>query len=415
MMQVNLYPGPEPVTGTSLAVTGTTSMIFTTSPQNHQADTKMHMLESMELDPDVHHPHHHQEVSSAGDILSLSRKPLVSNNNEAIFSKEIFTIAQGPTEKPCGNYTTGRRLIFSQHFDSLLVAAKDYCIQKEFVDVYLQCEDGTLAAHALILSIASPFLKRLLETELLCREASRLHEPPVLVLPDVKMNLVQSLLELLYTGQVMTPETQFYSLMKLIYDLEINASIDADKTSAQPSNFELTPVLKNSSSNECDLCRRPRKRSRVDTFESTFETFFDPGQNMIISRRTSGGGGGGSMPWRSTPGGLAVNSLTASGVTVKQEPEEKPSVEEGEMKRSLLRTSINALGGGTVNTLSSNSVNNNQLGHFVAVNSGYQVKLELTGNSGQNCTTPTMSPSPAQQQNSKDSSNSDDPLAAIMH
>ena len=200
-----------------------------------------------------------------------------------------------------------------------------------------------------------------------------MHEPPVIVLPDVRVNMMQCLLELLYTGQVMTPETQFYSLMKLIYDLEINASIDAEKTSAQPSKFQLTPVLKNISTNECETCSRPRKRSRVDTFESTFNTFFDSSQTMLINRRNSGSlSGGSSMPWRSTPGGLAVNSLTASGVEVKQEPEEKPGVEEGEMKRSLLKTSINALGG-TVNSLSTNSVNNNQLSHFVAVNSGYQV------------------------------------------
>ena len=36
-----------------------------------------------------------QVATSASDILSLHRKPLVSNNNEVMFSKEIFTIAQG--------------------------------------------------------------------------------------------------------------------------------------------------------------------------------------------------------------------------------------------------------------------------------------------------------------------------------
>ena len=241
--------------------------------------------------------------------------------------------------------------------------------------MYLQCEDGTLAAHAFILSIASPFLKRLLEAELVRREASRLHEPPVLVLPDVRLALVQSLLEFLYTGQVVTQETHFYSLMKLIYDLEINASIDADKTSAQTSKFQITPVLKGSagSGEECESCRlqrRPRKRSRMDTFESTFNNLFDSNQqSLLINRRNSSTGSGGSngQHWRSTPGGLAINSLTAGGVEVKQEPEEKPSMDDHEMKHSVTKTSITSVGGNV------NAINNNQLSHFVAVNSGYQV------------------------------------------
>lgn len=125
---------------------------------------------------------------------------------------------------------------------------------------------------------------------------------------------------------------------------------------------------------------------------------------------------GGGMPWRSTPGGLAVNSLTASGVCVKQEPDEKPSMEEmKEIKRTLIKTGgINGLGS-TVNTMTTNTVNNNQLGHFVAVNSGYQVKMELTGNSSSSCPQQNLSSNPGQQHNSKDSSNSDDPLAAIMN
>ena len=69
-------------------------------------------------------------------------------------------------------------------------------------------------------------------------------------------------------------------------------------------------------------------------------------------------------------GGLVVNSLTASGVEVKQEPEEKPSMSEErqydhtDLRQALKQANFN---------LSSNSVNNNQLNHFMSVNPGYQV------------------------------------------
>ena len=70
-------------------------------------------------------------------------------------------------------------------------------------------------------------------------------------------------------------------------------------------------------------------------------------------------------------GGLVVNSLTASGVEVKQEPEEKPTMsEERQYDQSELRQALKQANF----SLSSNSVNNNQLSHFVSVNPGYQVE-----------------------------------------
>ncbi len=41
--------------------------------------------------------------------------------------------------------------------------------------------------------------------------------------------------------------------------------------------------------------------------------------------------------------------------------------------------------------------------------------MELTGNSSSSCPQQNLSSNPGQQHNSKDSSNSDDPLAAIMN
>jgi hypothetical protein len=83
---------------------------------------------------------------------------------------------------------------------------------------------------------------------------------------------------------------------------------------------------------------------------------------------------------------LAVNSLTASGVEVKQEPEEKPPLcDEDEDSRNsfehqgkgsslgLMRSSSSSYCLNSTNTANNNSSSNSQLGHFVSVSPGYQV------------------------------------------
>ena len=241
---------------------------------------------------------------------------------------------------------------------------------KEFVDVHIQCEDGTIATHTVILSIASPFLRRLLETEQELTAESRLsREPLVLVLPDVKVCLVQALLEFLYTGSVTTQEDQFYNLMKLVYDLDINASIEAEKTCVEPTKFDITPISKNVNGFDCQSCR-PRKRARIDTFDSTFNALFEASNNVQNTSKSINMTSQESLNLWAKSGGLVVNSLTASGVEVKQEPEEKPPLSDqaADMRQVLNKASFN-------HSLSTNSINNNQLGHFVSVNPGYQVNI----------------------------------------
>ena len=238
--------------------------------------------------------------------------------------------------------------------------------------MHIQCEDGTIAAHALILGISSPFLRSLIENELSSSiDSKRGVEPIVIVLADVKVSLIQVLLEVLYTGSVVTQEGQVYALMKLLYDLAINISIGAEKTNVPSTKFDITPVTKSNNDFECQSCR-PRKRSRIDTFDSTINALFDSNSNIQSSNNKSMrlSSQDGLNLWGKS-GGLVVNSLTASGVEVKQEPEEKPTMsEERQYDQSELRQALKQANF----SLSSNSVNNNQLSHFVSVNPGYQVE-----------------------------------------
>ena len=74
---------------------------------------------------------------------------------------------------------------------------------QRYVDVHIQCEDGVVSAHQMMLAVASPFLKQLFQAAGLDNIPAGVqeHEPLHLVLPEVKTSLVQALLHFLYTGQ----------------------------------------------------------------------------------------------------------------------------------------------------------------------------------------------------------------------
>jgi hypothetical protein len=275
---------------------------------------------------------------------------------------------------------------------------------QEFIDLHIQCEDGVLAAHRLVLAACSPFIRSLILD--LGGEATS--EPVLLLLPDVKMNLVQTLLQLLYAGQVTAQEGQFYSLMKLVLDLDVSASIEAEKTNAAPTKFETMPVAAGGGgTGECAYGEgmRPRKRSRIDTFDSLImegSSSVQQQQSRITGSVTFQHEEGGLQQMWQKPGGLVVNSLTASGVEVKQEPEEDNNSNSSSMDHHHHLTDRkggnNSSSSGSFHPVvqasyalapsSTNSANNNnssQLGHFVSVSPGYQVPYRYKCPSGKNC------------------------------
>jgi hypothetical protein len=114
----------------------------------------------------------------------------------------------------------------------MLEQAKNLCDRQDFVDVTIYCEDGVVRAHQMLLAVASPFLKLLFQTSPLYGI-----EDICLILPETKACLVQALIHFVYTGTVVSKEDNFYSLMKLVYALSINASIEAESTNARPTAF----------------------------------------------------------------------------------------------------------------------------------------------------------------------------------
>jgi len=305
----------------------------------------------------------------------------------------------------------------SDHQTKLLQAAHCFCESQEYIDLHIQCEDGVIKAHQMMLAVASPFLKQLFQSESARIPAGTVgFEPVSLVLPEVKSALVQALLHFVYTGNVITQEGQFYSLMKLVYALNINASIEAESTRELPTQFRTNvtqaPSQETFVSSDCDSCRFSKKR-KMD---------IDSENNLLNS-----------ISLNKMGNGLVVNSFTASGVVVKEEPDEKPNflndfvdkqnfnLDGKNLQLGDSKTSYSLLANGTTN----NQNNNNQLGHFVAVNPGYQIKMELPGQVPSPTTTSAITTQnlqnmvPTSNQSSTvrqvDPNNPDDPLAAIMN
>lgn len=298
----------------------------------------------------------------------------------------------------------------SSHQTTILSAAQTFCESQQYVDVHIQCEDGIVSAHQMMLAVASPFLKQLFEAAGLDKVPAGVqdHEPLQLVLPEVKTSLVQALLHFLYTGNVVTQEGQFYSLMKLVYALNINASIEAESTPDSPTLFNT--LIRSSSA---QLNSVPMTCNCGGSLNSKNGKFDIDSENNLLN----------SISFNKVTNGLAVNSFTASGVVVKEELEEKPSFLNDLVDDKTMKNDYTNLLQETTTQTSSNVNNNNQLGHFVSVNPGFQIKMEIPGA----VSTSTSSAITSQaidnnvNRNSNQSSSrqvensSDDPLAAIMN
>jgi hypothetical protein len=130
-----------------------------------------------------------------------------------------------------------QKLVRRGHQLELLQAAKSLCDNQDYVDLTIYCEDGVVRAHQMLLATASPFLKVLFQTSPLygIEEIS-------LILPEVKACVVQALVHFVYTGRVVAEEQHFYSFMKLVYALSINASIEAEATNEKATAFSLPLV-----------------------------------------------------------------------------------------------------------------------------------------------------------------------------
>ena len=90
---------------------------------------------------------------------------------------------------------TGDRVVtFNGHHSYIVSIAKLCQTNGLFTDVTILCDDGKLLAHKIVLAAVSPFLCHVLDS------VDTNTNQTTIVMPDVRREIVQQLLDFLYTG-----------------------------------------------------------------------------------------------------------------------------------------------------------------------------------------------------------------------
>lgn len=111
----------------------------------------------------------------------------------------------------------GDRVVTFQGHHSYIVSIAKLCKENGlFTDVTIMCDDGKLVAHRIVLAAVSPFLCSVLEGE----AAGGGHT--TIVVPEVRRETVQQLLDFLYTGVMKLSQSATWELQQLVLLLQID-------------------------------------------------------------------------------------------------------------------------------------------------------------------------------------------------
>jgi len=137
---------------------------------------------------------------------------------------------------------TEQTVMFHGH-QSYVVAIARLCKENNiFTDLTLECDDGKIAVHRLVLGAVSPFMAAVLSSL-----------PPGLphvtvLLPDVRRELLQQLIDFIYTGVMQLSQSSTLELQQLVTLLQIdpqNVGVDVvdEKRSARMANSKAVQSL----------------------------------------------------------------------------------------------------------------------------------------------------------------------------
>ena len=108
---------------------------------------------------------------------------------------------------------TGDRVVTFQGHHSYIVSIAKLCKENGlFTDVTILCDDGKLLAHKIVLAAVSPFLCHVLERDNSCGHPGQ----TTIVMPDIRREIVQQLLDFLYTGVMKVTSALVHQLMLTI-------------------------------------------------------------------------------------------------------------------------------------------------------------------------------------------------------
>ena len=109
------------------------------------------------------------------------------------------------------------QVVTFQGHHSYIVSIARLCKENGlFTDVTLQCDDGKLLAHRIVLAAVSPFLRGILT------ELPGGTQDFTIIVPDVRRAIVQQLLDFLYTGSMQLEQEATYELQELVLLLKID-------------------------------------------------------------------------------------------------------------------------------------------------------------------------------------------------
>jgi len=97
--------------------------------------------------------------------------------------------------------------------NNISTAFRELRDDKDFFDVTLACEDNQIQAHKVILSACSPFFKSVLK--------KNPHQHPLIYLKDVQYEIVMSLLNFMYHGEVNIAQEDLNSFLVVAEDLKV--------------------------------------------------------------------------------------------------------------------------------------------------------------------------------------------------
>jgi len=101
-----------------------------------------------------------------------------------------------PTSPP--NDVSHPPVVFAGHNTYLISVARLCREESRFTDVIFHCVDGQVAAHRLVVSAASKFLR-----EILVEHRSEDDDQTVLILPDVTVSSLNILLDFIYSVTIL--------------------------------------------------------------------------------------------------------------------------------------------------------------------------------------------------------------------
>ena len=137
------------------------------------------------------------------------------------------------------------------------------CLREDFLDVTLVCDDEQISAHKVILSASSEFFRGIL------RRNSR--DFPLIYLKGVKMTLLKSIMDFIYTGEVEIAENDLTELLEIAFDLKIKGLSNRQFPKKEPKEQKQPIQPKNENDN---VNTYTAENNHLDSIEEDLEDFF---------------------------------------------------------------------------------------------------------------------------------------------